>query len=224
MKKIINCTKCRTRFHPHPTRTCPPHDVCGQCKRQERYGLTNHTVVRPKETPSGKKVQIALSQNQFTIVDEEWYAYLMQWKWHISRQGYAVCNVHVKGSGRKHAKSICVLMHRLILDAPEGIEVDHIDRNRLNNTIGNLRLAKRGQNAANSSLRKDKTSKYLGVSYFARDNKWDAQITVNYKSIFLGRYDTEEEAAIVRDEAALQHFGEYAHLNFPITMSHPLHK
>jgi hypothetical protein len=64
--------------------------------------------------------------------------------------------------------------------------IDHIDRNPLNNILTNLRIVSHQQNTFN------KISK--GYSWSKRDNNWKAQIRVNYKKMYLGSYDTEEEA------------------------------
>jgi hypothetical protein len=90
--------------------------------------------------------------------------------------------------------------------------VDHIDRNKLNCTRANLRIATKSQNAVNKTKdRRNATSKYKGVSK-AR-NKWKASITVNGKTIYLGTLDSERAAAILYNEAAIKHFGDYAVLN-----------
>ena len=69
--------------------------------------------------------------------------------------------------------------------------VDHIDGDRLNNDVSNLRIV---SNRENTSSYKNKTSKYVGVSYHKRSKKYQSSIYLNGKSTFIGRFDTEEEA------------------------------
>ncbi len=88
--------------------------------------------------------------------------------------------------------------------------VDHINGDRADNRISNLRLAVRSQNNANSRLRKDSTSGFKGVSFSKKMNKWYGQIRVNGKLIYLGSYRTPEEAHVAYVAAAEKHFGEFA--------------
>lgn len=92
--------------------------------------------------------------------------------------------------------------------------VDHIDRNRTNNRWSNLRAINgcRG-NAGNSGIHSHNTSGYRGVSKNNRSGKWHAQIKINGKQTYLGRFNTPEEAARRYNEAAKEHFGEFATLN-----------
>jgi len=95
-----------------------------------------------------------------------------------------------------------------------GFEVDHEDRNYLNNQRSNLRLATKSQNQANSNLRIDSTSGYKGVTWHVRIMRWQAKIQVRKTRIFLGYFKTPEEAARAYDKAAKRYFGEFANLNF----------
>lgn len=104
-------------------------------------------------------------------------------------------------------------MHRVLLGAPAGVDVDHIDGNRLNNTIGNLRLCERRQNLMNSRKRTATTSKFKGVYWLAANRKWRAKINVEGKSKHLGCFAAEEDAARAYDQAALIYFGEFARIN-----------
>ena len=108
-------------------------------------------------------------------------------------------------------------MHRLILGAPLGADVDHRDGDGLNNTRSNLRLASRSQNMANVTRTvHGASSKYKGITFIARLrlHPWKAQITVGGQHIDLGRWATEEEAARAYDAAAVKYFGEFARTNF----------
>lgn len=108
-----------------------------------------------------------------------------------------------------------VLMHTLLMNPPEGVGVDHVDGDTLDNRRSNLRLASKSQNAANRGPTKSNTSGYKGVHWHKQGKKWMAAIGVDGKSIYLGLFQHAQDAARAYDEAALKHFGEYAVLNFP---------
>ena len=90
--------------------------------------------------------------------------------------------------------------------------IDHKDGNTLDNRKDNLRFCTCQQNNMNSKPRKG-TSIYKGVSWSKRKKKWETGIFVNKKTIHLGYYKSEEEAALVYNLAASIHFGEFARLN-----------
>lgn len=112
-----------------------------------------------------------------------------------------------------------ILVHHLVAEAfhgkrPEGMVVDHIDRNRRNNHSSNLRYATPTQNNWNTMHR----VKFRGVSQDARPNKgkrWRAALRINKKTVWLGRFDTPEEAAICHDIECIKQRGDFAVLNFP---------
>lgn len=101
---------------------------------------------------------------------------------------------------------------RLIMDAPKGMVVDHVNRDTLDDRRKNLRICTISQNIANSSTRTDGTSRYRGV-HMTKKGKWRAQIKVFYKLHRLGDFDSEVEAARAYNAAARKHFTEYAGLN-----------
>lgn len=92
---------------------------------------------------------------------------------------------------------------------PHG-DVDHIDCNRSNDVWLNLRDVTNAQNHRNTKVRKTNTSGFKGVHFDSRRQKWKAVITVNYKNIHLGRFNTAQEAADAYWKAATKHFGEFA--------------
>jgi len=95
-------------------------------------------------------------------------------------------------------------------------DLDHINHIKDDNRIENLRDVTNSQNHMNRSIQTGRTSQYKGVSWHKRDQKWMAQIKINGKKKYLGYFTIEEDAAKAYDKAALEHFGEYANLNFPI--------
>jgi hypothetical protein len=141
------------------------------------------------------------------LVDDEDYESLIGFRWYRQNMGYAI-----RGSGYNK-----VLMHRQIMVFPEN-GVDHIDRNKLNNTRSNLRPANQSQNMCNSAPEhyntKRSRTKFRGVSWDSARKRWFSYIKANGALIHLGRFDSDVEAAEVRDKAALKLHGEFASLNF----------
>ncbi len=107
-----------------------------------------------------------------------------------------------------------VYMHRQIMESKKGEIIDHVDRDGLNNLRSNLRLATKSQNNMNRSGRKGTSSKYKGVSWFNRGGYWRAMIHFEGRYKFLGRFESETEAAKAYDEAAREYHGEFAYQNF----------
>jgi len=115
-------------------------------------------------------------------------------------------------------KSRLYLAHRIIYFLqtkvdPREMDVDHV--NGLTDLLA-LRLATRSQNNANAKKHKSgfkKTSKYKGVSWDGRRGKWVAWIRKNGKGFNLGATDSETDAAIIYNKAAIEFFGEFAKLN-----------
>lgn len=109
-----------------------------------------------------------------------------------------------------------LLIHRIIYfletgEQPE--QIDHIDRNRTNNHISNLRAATHQQNIFNSSPVNGAASQYKGV--YRKGKKWGASIARGEAKYRIGCFDSEEDAAIAYDIRAEELFGEYCFLNFP---------
>lgn len=105
--------------------------------------------------------------------------------------------------------------HRVILEAPPNLVVDHINRNTLDNRRKNLRLIHKSKNVLNASKRKTAIGKYKGVHFATKLAKFIAQIQFENKKIHIGVFASEEMAARAYDAKAKELFGEYAVLNFP---------
>lgn len=147
--------------------------------------------------------RILLTQGKAALVDNSDYDELCRHAWNYSTpQGYA----------RRKSRDGIIYMHRQILDAPAGTDVDHINGDKLDNRRSNLRLVTRTQNLYNMAPRSG-TSRFKGVSWHAQRNKWAVYIQVDRKSIYLGLFTDEIEAARAYNRAALEYIGEYARLN-----------
>lgn len=151
--------------------------------------------------------KIKLTQGKYALVDDEDYEILNKYKWHLERD-YAVRSTYNKVRGR-------IRMHRQILNINKNLEVDHINRNGLDNRRINLRACTRSQN--NRNVGKHKDNKYYKGIYKRKDritNVWRAHITYNYKQVNLGCFSSKINAARAYDCAAIKLFGKFANLNF----------
>ena len=150
---------------------------------------------------------IALTQRRFTLVDEADYEMLAVYRWYYdASNGYAARTEN--GSGEK----MNIYMHHLLLAAPE---IDHANRNKLDNRRANLRAATHSQNMHNWRQPKG-ANKYRGVQK-TRGEHWKAKIKVENKQRYLGTFSSAKEAALAYDAAAREHFGDFAVCNFPLT-------
>jgi hypothetical protein len=154
--------------------------------------------------------RIKLTKDKYAIVDAEDYEKLAQDDWHLyvskSKNYYAF----------RYEDGKFIKMHRVIMNAPAGVFIDHRYGNGLDNRKINLRIATIAQNQYNRRKTSRKTtSKYKGV-FFKKDmNKYCATICLKGKRTHLGYFDNEIDAAKAYDEAAKKLFGEFAALNFP---------
>ena len=148
-----------------------------------------------------------IKRNHIILFDDEDYELVSNFKWSItssvaSKTHYARCTKNN------------ILMHRLILNAPKGVMIDHIDGNGLNNQKNNLRFCTNAQNQYNSTKnRTGKTSIYKGVDFCKKTQKWRAHIKINKRKIYLGSFFTEVGAAIAYNFASIECHKEFANLN-----------
>lgn len=143
----------------------------------------------------GKTVQ--LNDDDLPLVaDHTWSAQQVRHHW------YAITY-----TGR-----IRIYMHRLLMDAPKSLQVDHTDGDGLNNQRSNLRLVTIAQNQQNRRTSFG-SSRFKGVSWNKRISRWRATIKIKGKTKELGHYVNETDAARAYDRAALEHFNEFACTN-----------
>lgn len=155
--------------------------------------------------------EIPLTKNKSALVSEEDLPLVEGNKWHYTNTGYA--------GRRKNGK--IELMHRVILDAKEGEVVDHINRDRLDNRRGNIRIADYTINAINRPPQPQNTSGYKGVSWDKEKQKWHAYINKDRKRFHLGYFSDKESAAEAYNVAAMELYGDNCYLNI-INKNYPL--
>lgn len=150
---------------------------------------------------------ILLTSGAVCLVSPEDLEELLKYNWFEckgSHTSYAACTI----SGKT------VRMHRLLLGATRGVEVDHINSNGLDNRRENLRLVTRSENRLNKSKEKNCLSTYIGVTFDKARNKWLAQGTIAELKMrkAIGRFNTELEAAKAYNEFCLR-YNPYSKLN-----------
>lgn len=155
---------------------------------------------------------IPLTQGQVTFIDDEDENLVSRYSWYAwkHRNTYYAAT-HVRGL---NGLQTTVSMHRIIMDAEPGKEIDHRDHDGLNNQRYNLRQCTRQQNGSNQLKQKRKTTSiYKGVSWNKQKRKWTSYIKVSNKTIHLGCSIDEDLAAELYNKAAINYFGEFAQLN-----------
>jgi hypothetical protein len=146
------------------------------------------------------------------IVDDDMYEEINKYKWYDNARGYTYKRTKIEG------KWTTMTMHKYIMNTPRGMQVDHINGNRLDNRKNNLRIVNSKRNNWNSSKPKsygntEMGSKYKGVGIHSTYKKFRARIYKEGKEYHLGFFDTDKEAAIAYNKKAIELFGEFARLN-----------
>ena len=158
--------------------------------------------------------KIPLHNGKFAIVDEADFQALqiLSQTWTgINSNGKTYAAIVANVDGRTKT----TYMHRLLMDEPQGLTVDHINGNSLDNRRKNLRVATKSQNMQNAGANCRNTSGYKGVHWLKAACKWQARIRHDGKRIHLGVFDTAEQAHEAYCAAAESLHGEFANTDSP---------
>ncbi len=156
---------------------------------------------------------IPLTQGQVALVDAEDYERVSYLKWYASR---TKTNCYALHKYRDDAgKWTVISLHRFVMDAPSGVQVDHENGNGLDCQKHNLRFATHAQNRQNVGRRSNNTSGYKGVSWHPAVNRWMASIKTPDGQFAIGYFDDPVHAARAYDAKARELHGAFARLNLP---------
>ena len=167
-----------------------------------RYGEITRTRFDPNEIIEYEDhAEIILYNKQCeeiarALIDLEDVDKVKEYKWHISH-GYV------------RSTTANMFLHRLIMDCPEEMVIDHINHDPLDNRKENLRVCTQQQNCMNRSKTSKNTSGTVGVCWHKGIGKWVARIKINGKYKSLGSYNDLENAIQARKNAEIEYFGEY---------------
>lgn len=158
--------------------------------------------------------EIMASDGTLIKIDCEWFEMVSALRWTMA--GKSDKN-RIKGYAKHGAGKKGNYLHHIIMDPiPRGMVVDHIDGDTYNNQRKNLRHCTHSQNLMNRKktsreARKSPQSRFKGVS--ASRAKWEGRISIEGQRVRIGRFETEIEAAMAYNQAALKYYGEFARLN-----------
>lgn len=159
-------------------------------------------------------IKIKLKHGEL-ILDKDVYTALniLNFKYHTKDKGNAYIMAMLRMGYNNFNRTVLEMpLHRFLMGNPKGYDIDHINRNPLDNRKGNLRIATKQLNSMNTGRRKG-TSIYKGVSWRRAIKKWGCYLTHNGKQIFLGEFNCPHDAAIMYNEKSFALCGEFAFQN-----------
>lgn len=157
--------------------------------------------------------RIPLTKGFFALVDDGDFDSLSQFKWHVRETGQRRYAIRRQYGGSPQ----WIRMHRQIVTALPDEEVDHLNGDGLDNRRKNLRNCSHRENCrAFKSKTQQTSSQFRGVTWHAKAQKWAAQVKMNGRCFYVGLFEGERAAAVARDAKAVELFGSFAGLNFPV--------
>jgi hypothetical protein len=163
----------------------------------------------PGRIDMGESRTIAVGRDGLVaVVDEEDYPLVSEYVWYVERRSRST---YARRKWTEDGRVRSQYMHNFILGM---LGVDHRNHDGLDNRRANLRPANQSQNIGNQRAQSG-SSRFKGVHWFKRDQKWRACIKVGRRGRHIGYFASEEDAARAYDAVALKEFGEFAFLNFP---------
>jgi hypothetical protein len=215
MAKIASCFNCVYSYCDHEQAlwsmsvgvltwpACANHpDSAGRMQRVPDRGICRNYRPRPAK-PEGDVKQISIAGGVCAYVDAA------DFDW-INRRNWCLYN----GYAARREKGKTIYLHRAIMQPPQGMVVDHVNHNRLDDTRANLKVCTQRENLRNSEKRRGTASRFRGLYFEKRTGKWCARIKFEGGYIYIGSFADEIEAARAHDRAAVAYFGEFARLNF----------
>jgi hypothetical protein len=152
----------------------------------------------------GNIAYVLLPHGLEAIIDAEDAEKVGKHNWYFGKNGYAATNIR-----NKNGKKIMPYLHRFIMNEPDGMDVDHIHGNTLDNRKSQLRVCTTAENCRNQRIASHNTSGLKGVSWHKQCKKWRSYITIHKKHIHLGLFDSPERAHQAYCEAAKRLHGEF---------------
>lgn len=145
-------------------------------------------------------------------VDDDWYEMLSLVNWALyttmGRYHYAESKTN-----KRNQKTDRNFMHRLIMDPPKGMVVDHINGDGLDNRVSNLRVCTPAENSRNTIKSANASSRFKGIHWDNESKKWRACISIDGVRRHIGRFPTEKDAAEAYNIEAVKRYGKFAKLN-----------
>ena len=145
---------------------------------------------------NGESAEIVTAKGDVILIDSADVGLAKSYCWHVDSKGYA----H-GGNNEKRFR-----LHNLLMSAPKGMVIDHINRNKLDNRRCNLRIVTNQENQFNRGLGRNNKSGYLGVYFKKECKKWCCQLMLNGKHVFSGLFDNKEEAIAKRKSLEKEYF------------------
>lgn len=168
----------------------------------ERTQRTPNEIIEYKELGYAEMLLYDREQNEIarTKISLDKIELVSKYRWNVSSShGYVASGSSNDG----------ILLHRLVMNAKDNENIDHIHGDKLDNRNEMLRVVTQSQNGMNAKKKSNNTSGVTGVYFDSDRNDWVAEIHVNRKKIFLIRSKHKEEAVKARKEAEIKYFGEY---------------